>query len=285
VHRPLDKFSSLLDHAYAVKRGPPMLDEKTIKVLFGIILGAWASDGNGEFISAKDFYTAARMSGFDIPGADPERRAPTLKAIDKAFGMMTTDRQYHSLVEMTARLVERGPQRSAQVVLELGKFGLSWDGENIVPVGVLDQRERQFLPPNSAEELSKAVGRLAIGDESGAISSACGAVDLATGAVYEKHGIGDPGKASFSAKVNTAAQKLGTFTGMKAEFVDIGMGEEDAAEASGHLEAAINHAGQALQILRKRMGDVHGSRPALKSTAYDCIKFASAICALFEGKV
>ncbi len=70
-----------------------------------------------------------------------------------------------------------------------------------------------------------------------------------------------------------------------AEFRAIGMDDKDAQDASNYLQGAVSDASQALRILRKRMGDIHGSRPALKSTAYDCIKFASAICALFEGRV
>jgi hypothetical protein len=167
----------------------------------------------------------------------------------------------------------------------LGSFGYSWDGSDIIPLAVIGEAERQFLSPDPMTEMTKAVDRLVNGDESGAISSGCGAVDLSTGAAYAKYGLGDPGKVSFSAKINTALQKIGVFGEMKKEFFSIGIEQKDASDAIGHLEQAINHAAQALRILRKRMGDVHGTRPALKSTAYDCIKFASAICALFKGFV
>jgi hypothetical protein len=75
------------------------------------------------------------------------------------------------------------------------------------------------------------------------------------------------------------------FEEMTTEFRAIGLDEKDAEEAADFFRRAINDASQALQILRKRMGDVHGTRPALRSTAYDCIKLASAICALFQGRL
>jgi hypothetical protein len=82
--------------------------------------------------------------------------------------------------------------------------------------------------------------------------------------------------------VNTALKALGVFEKLREEYVAIGVQPKDADELVEHLRSATNHAAQSLQILRRTMGDVHGSRPAIRSTAYDAIKWASAICALLE---
>ena len=263
-----------------------MLDEKEMNKLFGSVVGALASrEHDDEFISARELYIAALATGLDMTNGDAERRTPTLNAIRKSYGNLTDRERYPVLVKLTAALMATGRIRAAKFSKVLNDFGYSWDGADIVPLGVLDATERQLLPIAPMTELAKAIDRLAHGDESGAISSACGAVDLSTGTVYTKYGLGDPGKVSFAAKVNTALKHLGVFDAMKKEFTSIGLDQKDSEKASEHFEKSINHAAEALQLLRKRMGDVHGTRPALKSTAYDCIKFASAICGLFEGHV
>jgi hypothetical protein len=126
---------------------------------------------------------------------------------------------------------------------------------------------------------------LANGDESGAITAACGAVDIITQAIYKDNNLGDPGKVSFAAKVNTVLKKLSVFEEMEKEFLELGISEDDASSIVDNLKKSTNYAAHTLQVLRKSMGDVHGSKPALRKTAYDSIKMASAICGLLEGRV
>jgi hypothetical protein len=167
----------------------------------------------------------------------------------------------------------------------LGRHGYQFLAGSFVPVKLLDTREAQFLPVSASGELARATARLIDGDYSGAITSACGAVDLVTQQVYEKYTIGDPGKVAFQAKVNTALKQLHVFEDMEQEFIALGMRQADASSIVSDLRNTTNHAAQALQVLRRAMGDTHGSKPALRNTAYDAIKLSSAICGLLEGKV
>ena len=146
----------------------------------------------------------------------------------------------------------------------------------------LDAREARFLPPSAATELGRAMSRLIDGDYSGAITSACGAVELVTLAIYMNHNLGNPGNTSFQAKVNTAFKRLDVFEEMSDEFVSIGMDPEKASAVVEQMKKASNHAAHALQVLRHAMGDAHGSKPALRQTAYDAVKWSSAICGLFQ---
>lgn len=261
-----------------------MIDEALVKPLFGAIL-AKLENSAGEFVSAKQLYSAGLSAGLDMKDADPERRAPTLRAMNLSFGTLSPADRYRSLNSLAKTLIDSGRTNSEILTTLLYERECAWDGTKIVPMGALDEREFSFLPARSAEDIGKSFDRLSRGDESGAISAACGAVDLATGAAYQKLNLGDPGRPSFSTKVNTALGAANVFRDMKAEFLEIGMSEEDSQSVVESFQQIMNHAGQSLQILRKRMGDVHGSRPALKATAYDCIKLASAICALFEGRL
>ncbi len=208
-------------------------------------------------------------------------RAEVMPAIDRLFGRMPQDKQEITLCILAEKLVPSNPK----VQEILGKHGYQFIEGSFIPIGILDARERQFLPTSSASEIARATARMVDSDYTGAITAACGAVDLATQAIYRAHNLGDSGQVSFQAKVNTVLKTLNIFKEMHAEFVALGMSTKDADELVGHLWSATNNAAQSLQVLRRTMGDVHGSRPALRRTAYDAIKWASAICGLLEGKI
>jgi hypothetical protein len=121
------------------------------------------------------------------------------------------------------------------------------------------------------------------GDENGAITAACGAVDTATIAIYAKQGWGPPPD-SFQAKVNTVLSKLHVYDEMFEELKQIGLKAEDAKSIVAELYEATKHAANALQVIRRSLGDVHGKKPTYTRLTYDTIKWASAICGLLEGR-
>jgi hypothetical protein len=211
-------------------------------------------------------------------------RAEVMPAIDRLFGELSPDAKHTALRILAERLVSRSDELQASVQGILGRHGFHFIDGAFVPVGLLDAREARFLPSSSASELARATARLVDGDESGAITAACGAVDLATQAIYRSCDLGDPGRPSFQAKVNTALARLNVFEEMKKDFISVGLTEADATELTEQFRSATNHAAHALQVLRRTMGDTRGSRPSLRQTAYDSIKWASAICGLFEGR-
>jgi hypothetical protein len=191
-----------------------VLDEAAMKALFGVIV-AQLQNPAGEFVSVKNFYGAGLAAGLDLSTGDAERRGSTMGAMIKSFGLLSPADKVRALTSMVKSLMDSGKDNARNGTNILNQFGVVWDGNNIVTAGILDGRERVFLPANSADDLAKAVDRLTSGDESGAIGAACGAVALATGTAYEKWGLGDPGNASFSAKVNTALQKMKVFEEMR----------------------------------------------------------------------
>lgn len=212
-------------------------------------------------------------------------RAEVMPAVDRLFGEMPSSAKEKALRIIAERLIGRNEDLASSVQVILGRHGYQYIGGSFVPVDLLDAREALFLPASASAELARATARLIEGDYSGAITSACGAVDLATQRVYEKYGLGDPGTVAFQAKVNTALKQLHVFENMEKDFKTLGMKPTDISLLISELRETTNHAAQALQVLRRAMGDTHGSKPALRSTAYDTIKWASAICGLLEGKI
>ncbi len=253
------------------------------------LYGALRSELNN--LSVQNIRNTVAAAGIDvsrIPSKSEARtglgsRAEVMPAIDKLFVELDNISKQRALCIIAERLVGQNQELADRVQEILGKHGYQFIGGSFIPIDLLDQRESNFLPSDSASEVARATSRLINGDYSGAITSACGAVDILMQNIYKEHDLGDPGRVSFQAKVNTAAKQLLIFEHMEEEFRELGM-SEDSSELIAEIRKTTNHATHALQILRRAMGDTHGSRPALRQTAYDAIKWTSAICSLFEGR-
>lgn len=222
---------------------------------------------------------AVGRAGFDaarIPSED--RRAAVVPAVQRLFGEMDYAQQLRAMSILTREL----PEDSASAVLR--PHGYQFVGGQIVPLALADATEFQFLPASSAEQIRSAFERLNHGDEDGAISAACGAVDTVTLAVYEKYGLGQAPN-SFQAKVNTVMDALKIYEEIEADLLQLNVRPETAKEIVTELHEATKHAANALQVIRRALGDVHGSKPAYRRVTYDAIKWASAICGLLEGKI
>jgi hypothetical protein len=253
------------------------------------LYGAIRSELNN--LSVQNIRNTVAAAGFDVSRITARSeargevamgsRAEVMPQIDKLFGEMAAGDKERTLNILAERLINE------RLTALLRQHGFEFLNGSLMPVGMIDVRERQYLPPSAVAEIEKALSRLTGGDESGAITAACGAVDITTQSVYmlPALALGDPGQVSFSAKVNTGLQRLGIFQEMENELTQLGIRAVDAHSIVEEIQQATNHAAQALQMLRRTMGDVHGSRPALVKSAYDSIKWASAICGLFEGKI
>jgi hypothetical protein len=250
-----------------------LLSEEEVGRLFGVLL---AELKTLSLTKARTVVATAGITGINAPD---QYWDPFLAGVDRAFWKLDPESRLAALRVLADRFSD-----SDRVRHLFAQHGYEYVDGTVVPVALLDQREALYLPASSASELAKAMKRLVDGDETGAITAACGAVDTLMRELYSAHGLGDPAKESFAAKVNTAAKNLSVFVVMKDELVDLGIGATDAENIAADTQKATNHAAQMLQTLRRTMGDVHGSKPALRRAAYDAIKWASAICGLFEGQ-
>ena len=249
------------------------LSEEEIGRLFGVLL---AELHTLSLTKARTVVAAAGITGVNAPA---QYWDPFLTGVEQAFYRLESGSRLTALHILADQFSD-----SERVCSLFAQHGYEYVDGTYVPVALLDQREARYLPLSSATELAKAMKRLVDGDETGAITAACGAVDTLMQELYKTHGLGEPAHVAFAAKINTAAQQLGIFKEMKAEFTDLGMSISDAETIVVEMKKATNHAAQMLQALRRTMGDVHGSKPALRRTAYDAVKWASAISGLFEGR-
>lgn len=238
--------------------------------------------------SIREAAAAAGMDAARIPATSEAQggmgsRAEVTPALHRLFGELPPDRKERALPILADRVIARGEEAGTRLRNLLEQHGYQYDRGVFAKISVLDPREARHLPQTAASELAKAIGRLAEGDESGAITAACGAVDATTTALYVKHNLGDPG-ASFQAKVNTIMDRLGVFDKLERELQDIRIKPEDARKIRTETQEATKHATEALQVIRRTIGDVHGTKQTYTRVVYDTIKWASAICGLLEGE-
>ncbi len=247
--------------------------EEEIGRLFGVLL---AELRTLSLTNARAVVARAGITGVNAP---KQYWDPFLTGVEQAFQRLDVAARVTAV-----RILADHFSESEDVRLFFSRHGFQYVGGAFVPVAFLDQRESLYLPSSSAAELAKAMKRLVDEDETGAVTAACGAVDTLMQELYRAHDLGNPNGVAFAAKVNTAAKQLRIFEDMKAELVDLGMNAPDAETIVVQMKRATNHAAQMLQVLRRTMGDVHGSKAALRHTAYDAVKWASAIAALFNGR-
>jgi len=151
------------------------------------------------------------------------------------------------------------------------------------PIPETDRGLLMSLSLSAASEISKAFKRLGEGDNSGAISSACGAVDLSTTSIYRSHGKAEPKEEGFAVKVREATRLAAVFESLERELQVLAMRPDGIKFVRENLKTAISSSAEVLGRLRRTMGDVHGSKPALSATVRTCIKLASAVSGLLDG--
>ncbi len=249
------------------------LTDEQIRRLFGVVLAELRS------LSLTNARAAVASAGIVGVNSPQQYWDPFLAGVETAFNRLEPEAQFAALRILAARFSD-----SENVKKLFAQHGYQYIDGVFVPAALLDEREARYLPRSSAFELSKAMKRLVEGDESGAITAACGAVDTLMQHLYVTHNLGDPGKVAFAAKVGTATARLNIFEDMMDQLTALGIKNDLASEIITDMRKSTNYAARMLQGLRKAMGDVHGSKPALRRSAYDTIKWASAICALFEGR-
>jgi len=229
-------------------------------------------------------YVLAARAGIDVAEVpNVQDNAVVNPAIAHAFAQLDIESKQRALPIFADAVARISEDNRSDLTHLLGQHGYQYINGTFVPVGLIDEREAKHLPQTATSELAKALSRLADNDESGAITAACGAVDATTTALYERHNLGDPG-VSFQAKVNTVINRLGVFEKMERELTEINIRPEDARKIRQEMHEATKHAVEALQVIRRTNGDVHGTKATYTRMVYDTIKWSSAICGLLEGE-
>ncbi len=228
------------------------------------------------------------LAGFDVTLISHlEQRAgggaskgQLITAIDKGFAQTASKTHFISIV--VEEILKRKDFIENELQQYLNRLGLTIVERKVLPIELLDTSELAELPEDAQQDLVKAIERFRNGDLSGAVSSACAAIDTVTSKIYIKKGLGDPSSASFQEKCKKSIQALGVLDKIKNDLKELGWKEVDIFVKN--LEGSLNQAAYVMQSLRSKMGDVHGTKPTLKPLVYDSLKWASLILGILNEK-
>lgn len=253
------------------------------------IVTAW--NAVRSLLQDENFYNIKNIAG--LAGADLTQlsqlvqrsgasKGELMTAIDGIFGNMDSAERNRFLRITTEELLSRKPNLEKQLHDYLTRLGWTLYEGRIIPVELLDISELPELPQAAQDDLVKASERLRDGDLSGAVSAACGAVDSVTAEVYSKKDLGDPGEGSFQERVNKSLKAQGIFAKIESELSSIKWRPQELKPFKENLKKSLGQAAYVMQTLRKKMGDVHGTKPVLRALAFDSIKWATLIVRMLK---
>ena len=200
--------------------------------------------------------------------------------IGEAYSRLSDDKKRIFVLNAARELFRRGNQKRLNELLQ--SIGWIIVKDRLIPIDVLNPSDLINLPKSSHDDLTKAAGRLP-GDLTGAITSACGAVDSVCSRVYKKYPqLGKADRVPFQTKVIKALEAVKCLDNLHSELLQLGWEKNDADIFRQNLKGAISQAANVMQSLRSKMGDVHGSKASLAILAFDSIKWAMIISSLLR---
>jgi len=235
--------------------------------------------------SFYDIKEIVGLAGFDLASiAHLEQKAgggaskgQLMTGIDKGLNGLDDEPQKRFIAVVAEEVLRRKPDSRQPLDKNLSCLGWSLCGNAVIPIEILDASTLGELPLESQADLTKAAQRLRDGDLSGAISSACGALDAATSSIYASANLGKPTAASFQERCKKALAASGVIPKLEKNLSELGWTDDDIKMFQKSFEGAMNQGAYVMQTLRSKMGDVHGTKPILKSLVFDCLKWAELI--------
>lgn len=241
-----------------------------------------------EEFTASDIRLILGLSGLDATTLQAYTRTlgrskgDLMIAVDAILADMDEENRERLLMIAVDEILSRRPELEERLDETLTRLGVTVVDGLVIPMEIFDPVDLEELPGAAGPDLTKAAVRLRNGDLSGAVSAACGAVDSASAEVYDRHGEQGHGTASFQEKVSVSLRLEGAYDSVQEDLRSLGWDEKDAELLAHNLRQSLNSAAYVMQQLRSRMGDVHGSKPALRALVFDSVKWAAVLVRLLK---
>lgn len=193
------------------------------------------------------------------------------------FDFVDTDKQ-HFLNIVIEEILSGGYDLYTDDILEerlqccLNRLGWQVIDYKVLPIEVLDSSDLNELDSSVRDDLIKAATKYRDGDLSGAVSSACAAVDSMTAKVYQARNLGDHKNNSFQERCSKSLKKVGVFEALDKQLSEIAWKGDNISQFKSNLQQSLNQAAFVMQSLRSEMSDAHGTKPVIKPLVFDSIK-------------
>lgn len=238
-----------------------------------------------ELRSFSDIKRLVGMAGLDLcclSHLEQKQGGSTTKgqlttAIDSEFGKMSEPERQSFVTILTEELLKKDPSIQEQLEENLSRHGWGVVNKRLVLLELFDPADLAQLPDAPRADLVKAAQRFRDGDLSGAISAACGAVDAITSSIYAACSLGDSTKASFQERCNKALEACKMLLSIEDQLRDLAWDDATLKQFVQNFKGALNQDSYVMQILRSKMGDVHGTKPILKPLVFDALKWAELL--------
>jgi hypothetical protein len=241
-----------------------------------------------------DIKTIVGLAGFDRSLIEHftqnvwngENNITNLQLISKIgcnFFKFTSEKKQHFLnIVIEEILSDRYSSYSNDILEERLQYCLNRLGWQVIdykalPIEILDSSDLNELDSSVRNDLIKAATKFRDGDLSGAISSACAAVDSLTAKVYQAKNLGDHKNTSFQERCNKSLKQVGVFEALDKQLSEIAWKEGNISQFKNNLQQSLNQAAFVMQSLRSEMSDAHGTKPVIKPLVFDSIKWAQII--------
>jgi hypothetical protein len=200
-----------------------------------------------------------------------------ITSIEQEMSNYGKNKRIHFLNILVEEILERRSDLIEQLEIYLSRLGWQVQDSAVIPIDILDLSDLPQLHKKSRTDLVKAAKRFRDGDLSGALSSACSAVDNVTIHLYKKHSLGDVGKTSFQERCKVALKKTGVFKDLDSQLKNLNWVDSATVPFNKNLEGALNQGAFVMQTLRANMSDVHGTKKVFKPLVFDSIKWAEIL--------
>jgi hypothetical protein len=237
-----------------------------------------------------DLLTLNRL-GYDDHNWNKEHKGILIEGIESNFLSMNNLEKHKFLNYVIEGIFERinnlryldyDPEERLKDYLS--RFGWQCIDNKIIPIEILDSVDLTELDPLAREDLIKASTKFRDDDMSGAISSACAAIDSVTANVYLEKSLGPVNKSSFQERCNKSLEAVGIFEAIQNQLEEIQWKNSNVTFLKQNLKQSIKQAAFVMQTLRSEMSDVHGTKPVIKPLVFDSIKWAQIIVRLLSEK-
>ncbi|MFQ5853881.1 MAG: hypothetical protein ACE5JU_25255 [Candidatus Binatia bacterium] len=245
-----------------------------------------------ENFSFGDIKIIVGTTGFDMGRLAHLEQKPTggatksqlLSAVDQAYAGYQEEGKWHFVGTIMEEMLQRQKDLTARLEEVLSRVGWSIVEGHPLPRRLLDGSELQEIPTEGQLDMIKAASRFRDQDLSGTISAACGAVDSVTGRIYKEQNLGDPAGAAFQERVTRSITASGVLNAVETDLISIGWDKNRAERLIQNLRGSLNQATYVMQTLRSDMGDVHGSKTALRSLVFDSLQLSKLIVGLLRPR-
>jgi len=251
--------------------------------IMATIIAAWgairASLGHQSFYDIKSLVGIAGLDVSVLAHLEQKQgggasKGQLMTAIDGAFGKMSEQDRRHFVTILTEELLKKDAAIQEQLEENLSRHGWGVVDNRLVQLELFDPADLAQLPEAPRGDLVKASQRFRDGDLGGAISAACGAVDMITSSIYAARSLGDPAKASFQERCGRALDAHKVLCNIEDQLRELAWDDATLKPFTQNFKGALNQGAYVMQTLRSKMGDVHGTKPILKPLVFDALKWA-----------